>query len=377
MFPRIASLTFWQSDLMTALVIPVCFTLLVSGICSLLEAYILTVTTAEIESLKKDKPRRGLLLEKFKRDLELTSSAILTLNTIAHTLGAMWVATVAARVAGNLVGIITFVMVLGILFLSEILPKNIGVIYRKALLAHLVYPLQLVRWSMYPLSYLAMHSIRLMVDTDGSEEEKEEEEEIKLLAEKHAQDGSLSTSERDMILNALSLNDVQIREIMTPRTVVQALDGHLSVEEVFEDVGILFFGRLPVYEDNIDNIIGLVRRRDILEARANDEDSKRVSDMMSDPIFVPETATAADALQQFLKAHQQCSVVVDEFGATAGVVTMEDIMEHILGKEIYEDTDLAVDMRELARSKAREQASEGDEGHPLPESAPGKMTTKQ
>ncbi len=343
---------------MTALVFPICVTLLVSGICSLLEAYILTITTAEIESLKKDKPRRGLLLEKFKRDIELTISAILTLNTIAHTLGAMWVGAIAARVAGNLVGLITFGMVMGILFLSEILPKNIGVIYRKALLAHLVYPLQLVRWSMYPLSYLAMHSIRLIVDRDGIEEEKEEEEEIKLLAEKHAEEGALSTSERDMILNALSLDDVQIHEIMTPRTVVQALESHLTVDDVFKEIRILFFGRMPVFEDNIDNIVGLVRRRDLLQARANDEDDTKVMEMMSDAIFVPETATAADALQKFLKAHQQCAIVVDEFGATAGVVTMEDIMEHILGREIYEDTDLAVDMRELARSRAQELATE-------------------
>ena len=343
---------------MRELIIPICFTLLVSGFCSLLEAFMLSATTAEIESLKKSKPRRGLLLEKFKRDIELTSSAILTLNTIANTLGAMWVAAVAARVAGNLVGLITFGMVMGILFLSEILPKNMGVIYRKALLAHLVYPLQLVRWCMYPLSYLAMHSIRLMVDRDSIEEEKEEEEEIKLLAEKHAKEGALSTSERDMILNALSLDDVQIHEIMTPRTVVQALESHLTVDDVFKKIRILFFGRMPVFEDNIDNIVGLVRRRDLLQARANDEDEKRVSEMMIDAIFVPETATAADALQQFLKAHQQCAIVVDEFGATAGVVTMEDIMEHILGREIYEDTDLAVDMRELARARAQEQAME-------------------
>ncbi len=363
-----------QPALMTALILPICLTLLVSGVCSLLEAFILSATTAEIESLKKSKPRRGLLLEEFKLDIELTSSAILTLNTIAHTLGAMWVATVATRVAGNLVGLITFVMVLAILILSEILPKNIGLIYRKPLLPYLVYPLQLVRWSMYPLSYLAMHSIRYMVDQESMEEEKEEEEEIKLLAEKHAEEGTLSTSERDMILNALSLDDVQVHEIMTPRTVVQALESHLTVDEVFKETGILFFGRMPVFKDNIDNIVGLIRRRDLLEARANDEDEKHVSEMITDAIFVPETATAADALQQFLKAHQQCAIVVDEFGATSGVVTMEDIMEHILGKEIYEDTDLAVDMRELARTRAQEQAVEET---PMPEGAdPSSIETK-
>lgn len=344
---------------MTELILPVCFTLGVSGFCSLLEAFILSTTAAEIEALKKSTPKRGVLLEKYKRDIELTSSAILTLNTIANTLGAMWVGIVAANVAGEFVGVILFFMVLGILFLSEILPKNMGVIYRRTLREHLVYPLQFVRFAMYPLAYLSMRSIRLMVDRESAESAEDQEEEIKLLAEKHAKEGTLTTSERDMIHNALSLDDVQISEIMTPRTVVTALEADLTVDELFREDKNIWFARLPVFQENVDNIVGLVRRRDLLKARADDEHLKKVADLMGDVTFVPETSKAAGALQHFLKSHQQLAVVVDEFGSTVGVVTVEDIVEHILGREIYEDTDIAVDMRELARNRAEEKRVAG------------------
>ncbi|AWT60867.1 MAG: hypothetical protein DF168_02091 [Candidatus Moanabacter tarae] len=343
---------------MTGLILPICFTLGVSGFCSLLEAFILSTTTSEIEALRKESPRQGSLLETFKNDIELTSSAILTLNTIANTMGAMWVASVAKDVAGNLVGIISFFMVLGILILSEILPKNMGVIYRRVLQKRLVYPLQLVRYSMYPLAYLTMHSIRLVVDKEAVEAVADEDEEITLLADKHAKDGSLTNSERDMIRNALSLDDVHISEIMTPRTVVTALDANLTVEEVFIQFRNIPFGRLPVYQESIDNVVGLVRRRDLLQAMANDQNNKKVSELMGEMTFVPETSSAAAALQHFLRTHQQLAMVVDEFGSTVGVVTVEDTIEHILGREIYEETDVAVDMRELARNQAEQKKAE-------------------
>lgn len=339
---------------MTSLVFPVCFTLVVSGFCSLLEAFVLSTTTAEIQALTKSHPKRGRLLEKQKHDIELTSSSILTLNTIANTMGAMWVASIAEEVVPDLVKVIAILLVVGILFGSEILPKNMGVIYRRPLQKFLVFPLELVRISMYPMAYLSMRSIRLMVDPEPSDNGDEEEEEIKLLAERHAEEGTLTNSERDMILNALSLDHVQISDIMTPRTVVEAMEGELTVEKAFSGNKNISFARLPVFDENIDNVIGLVKRRDLLQARANDEHHRMVHGLMGDITFVPETSNAADVLQHFLKTHQQLSVVVDEFGSTVGVVTMEDIIENLLGREIYEDTDIAVDMRELARDQAKE-----------------------
>jgi len=339
---------------MSALIIAIVLTLTVSGFCSLLEAFFLSTTTAEIEDLKKAVPKRGRLLEHFKKELELTNSAILTLNTIANTLGAALVGALALKYYPAWeAAVITAGLVLGILFLSEILPKNMGVLYRKSLRKHLVYPLYVVRFAMYPISFMAMHSIRFMVKGSLSEQDIDQETEILLLAEKSAQDGSLTTSERDMISNALTLDDVHIGEIMTPRTVVTALDADLTVGEVMRENKVISFARMPLYDGNIDKIVGQVRRRDLLRAFGEDRHDQPVEDLKIEILFIPDSAVASNALQLFLQRHQQIAVVVDEFGSTVGVVTMEDVIEHILGREIYEDSDIAVDMRELARRQDR------------------------
>ena len=130
------------------------------------------------------------------------------------------------------------------------------------------------------------------------------------------------------------------------------------------------FARIPVYDETIDNIVGIIRRRDLLQARADDNDSITVAELKGESIFVPDTANAADALQLFLKNHQQLGIVVDEFGSTAGVVAMEDIIEHILGREIYEESDIAVDMRVLARRKARKNNLNSPEGKSSPSGNP-------
>ena len=338
---------------MSALIIAIVLTLTVSAFCSLLEAFFLSTTTAEIEDLKKAVPKRGHLLDHFKKELELTNSAILTLNTIANTMGAALVGALALKYYPVWVAYITAGLVLGILFLSEILPKNLGVLYRKSLGKHLVYPLYVVRLAMYPFSFLAMHSIRFMVKGSLSEQDTDQEKEILLLAEKSAQDGSLTTSERDMISNALTLDDVHIGEIMTPRTVVTALDADLTVGEVMRENKVISFARMPLYDGNIDKIVGQVRRRDLLRAFGEDRHDQPVEDLKIEILFIPDSAVASNALQLFLQRHQQIAVVVDEFGSTVGVVTMEDVIEHILGREIYEDSDIAVDMRELARRQDR------------------------
>ncbi|MGA2052467.1 MAG: CBS domain-containing protein, partial [Opitutales bacterium] len=133
--------------------------------------------------------------------------------------------------------------------------------------------------------------------------------------------------------------------------VVTALDKSRTIAEIFHDFPNLPFARLPVYEGNLDNIVGLARRRDLLKAKAADHDTITVAEIMQPAVFVPETATAATTLQQFLKNHQQIAVVVDEYGLLAGIVSMEDIFEHLLGSEIFEKDDLAVDMRELAHRR--------------------------
>jgi CBS domain containing-hemolysin-like protein len=188
------------------------------------------------------------------------------------------------------------------------------------------------------------------------------DEEIILLAERSAKEGKLSPTESRMIANALSLDEILVSEVMTPRTVVTALDAASSVAEVFAEHKNIPFARIPVYQENFDHVVGLVRRRDLLKAKANDQDAELVGNLKQEIHFIPETVTCAAALQMCLKTHQQLLVVVDEFGSIAGVITMEDIMEHIIGREIFEKDDVAIDMRELARSRGHKSAAQGRGG---------------
>jgi CBS domain containing-hemolysin-like protein len=148
--------------------------------------------------------------------------------------------------------------------------------------------------------------------------------------------------------------------------VINALRREATISEVFKEFPNLPFGRILVFGKNLDDIVGLVRRRDLLKAKANDQDSSTVGQLMGEVHFIPETITVAAALQTFLKTHQQLVVVVDEFGATAGVLSMEDVIEHLLGREIFEKDDVAVDMREFARAKVQR----GVRGKKAPESRP-------
>lgn len=335
-----------------AFTIAIAFTIGISALCSVLEAMILSTTTAEIEGLKKAYPNRGQKLEKYKLGLEETSSAILSLNTIANTLGATMVGGLAVQIwpeDSNILLKVSSVMALAILFFSEIVPKNVGVLYRPALQPILIFPLAWICALMMPISRVVGFIVRYTLRPSNIETNSDAE--ILLLAEKSAKEGTLTANERDMINNALSLDELHVNEIMTPRTVVHVIDGQQTVASLLAKSFDIPFARIPVYEDQSDNITGIVRRRDILAAKAEGNDSVLIKALANEALFVPDNAAASDALQTFLKHHQQLAIAVDEYGSMSGVITMEDVIEHIIGQEIFEDDDPAVDMRELARRR--------------------------
>jgi CBS domain containing-hemolysin-like protein len=338
---------------MTLLLLAIALTCTISFVCSLSEAMILSTTVSELEALKKKRPRRGAALERLKTRLEETTATILTLNTIANTLGSVLIGGLAMREHGQAVlGVVAGVMTLLILVCCEIIPKNLGVSYRRALQPVLAYPIAWAARCLRPVTWISGGIVRLFVGTTTAHDAAEEE--IRLLAERGARHGTLNRDESDIIANALRLDDVRVASIMTPRSVLGALKQHLTIGEVFRDHANISFGRMPVYGRGLDDIVGLVRRRDLLKAKAQDLDADPLSKYLHEINFVPETATVSAALKLFLEKHQRLLVVVDEFGSTAGVVTMEDVMEHLLGQEIFEKDDVAVDMRELARSRTRQ-----------------------
>jgi CBS domain containing-hemolysin-like protein len=343
-------------DPMLRLLLPFVIALTVgtSFLCSLFESIILSTTVAEIEGLKKTRPRRGAVLEYLKREIDATISAILTLNTAANSLGSVVVGVLASQLySGSVIIAISIGFGAVLLVFSEVLPKNIGVAHRRELQPYVVYPIAWLRRALFPVTWICALVVRPFVGPPAKLHGSGEE--IILLAERGAQEGTLSKSESRIIANALSLDNVRVGEIMTPRTVVTALNRSLSVADVFREHPSLGFGRMPVFGRNMDDIVGIVRSRDLLKAKAHDQDAALVEQFMQEAQFIPETASAGNALQVCLKTHNKLLVVVDEFGATSGVVTMEDVIEHLLGREIFDKDDVAVDMRELARARLQKQ----------------------
>ena len=333
-------------------------TLGISAACSMLEAFILSMTPADIEQLKRSHPKRGARLDRMKLEVEENSTAILTLNTIANSGGALVIGALAVPVFGDSgwsLLVFNSAVVVGVLLFSEILPKTVGVNYRRILAPYLVLPLQAIRVCMFPVTFLGKRVVGfLLPKPKAASDESVEADELALLAHRHSSSGALSLEERDIITNALKLDDLDVHQIMTPRTVVCAVESAETVAEVFQRLNRdIPFGRLPVYDGTIDNIVGIVRRRDLLRAQAEDRYGVRMGELCSQALIIPANASAADALQSFLKHHQQLAVVVDEYGSMAGVIAMEDVIENILGREIYEPDDVAVDMREYALRRVR------------------------
>lgn len=358
------------------LVTAIFLTLNFSFICSLWEAMILSTTVSEIESLKETRPRRGAALERLKNRLEETSSAILTLNTIANTLGSVVIGGLATKVYGNAaIGVVSAGMTVGILIFSEVIPKNLGVVHRRSLQPHMVYPLAMVTRLLLPVTYVCRQIVRFFV-TPGADD-NDAEDEIRLLAERGARQGDLTHSESSIIANALRLDEVRVSSIMTPRNVIGALRQASTIDEVFNEYPNLPFGRMPVYGRNLDDVVGIVRRRDLLKAKAAGAIAETVAKYVQEAHFVPETVTAAEALRLFLEHHQRLLIVVDEFGSTAGVISMEDVMETLLGREIFEKDDIAVDMRELARARVAVSPDKLRSIHsPPPHGSPSSPTPK-
>lgn len=338
---------------MFTFVVAIVFTISTSAFCSMCEGLVLSSTTSTVEKLKKKNKRKGLLLESFKNDIEQTTSAILTLNTLANTLGAMVVGGLSTEVLGkeNL-WIFSLVMTVGMLIFAEILPKNLAIVYQTTVLSYLLYPLSWLCYIMQPLSLLFKATIRFFTEKKAINDEADQE--ILLLAEKSEKEGKLSHREKNMIANALSLDTVIVNDIMTPRNVVVSFEGHCTLEEILKLHPAIPFSRIPIYDKELDNVVGIVRRRDIFRAKANQQTGVFIHELRQNVLFIPANVTAADALSQFLKQHEPFAVVVDEFGAVAGVLALEDIIEQILGQEIFEKDDVAVDMRAFARSRLKD-----------------------
>lgn len=337
---------------MTLLIIYLSIAIGVSFLCSVLEAVLLSVTPGFVESQLAQKPRRAKVLKEVKDNLDESISSILILNTFAHTMGAAGVGAQAVRVFGERwETLIAFLLTLAILYLSEIIPKTLGATFWKqlALVAALI-----IRWLtrlLFPLVWLSAQLTRLFSGSGHASHVSREE--LAALAKLGARHGSLGPQESELLENILQLRQIRTGEILTPRTVVSALNQSLTVADALTELEDSPFTRLPVYENDLDTVVGLAIRPRLLEAAREGHGSSGLADYVTSLHAVSEELPVMRLLDLFIRRREHMFLVHDEYGQTAGVVTLEDAMETLLGREIMDESDTVEDMQELARSRYR------------------------
>ena len=337
---------------MTLLIVYVSLALGVSFLCSVLEAVLLSITPSYMAQQENEKPKLGRRLRKFKSEVDKPLAAILSLNTIAHTVGAAGAGAQAAAVFGQTyVGIISAVLTLLILFVSEIIPKTLGALYWRLLTPTVVRLLGPITMSMWPLVKMAEGLTRLLKSKDGVT--VVEREEILALARKGSEEGVFSENESRILKNLFRLRQMRVEDIMTPRIVVFSLEEDLTVEAVLEAHPKIRFSRIPIYKDNPDNVVGFVLKSDLLSCTTEERNRILLSDRrLKRPITMVPDGTRLTGLFDLLIGRQnQLTIVLDEYGGVKGLVTMEDLVETLVGLEIVDESDPVSDMRELAKQK--------------------------
>ena len=332
--------------LMTTIITLSVLVLLISACCSMLEAILLSISAAYVAIEVKENPRTGQLMEHLKENLDRPLSAILTLNTITHTAGSAAIGALVQQQFGSFaITLFSLVLTLSVLIFAEIIPKMIGTEYWKTLAPIAIYVIQSIIFILYPIVWLSEVMGRMFKRPDEPEVTRAE---VIATAQIGADEGSLHSKESKIIKNLLMLDNIFVSDIMTPRSVMFALDGSMTVEEVFAKYKPIRFSRIPVYEGSLDNIIGLVFRHKIHDTLSNDFHEVKISELALPISSVPERMTAGAALDFFIKRKEHLSLAVDEYGIVTGLVTLEDTVETLLGVEIVDELDSVADMRQYA-----------------------------
>lgn len=318
----------------------------VSFVCSLCEAALLTLTPGDAEWLVRRSPGVGGRLRRMKERIDRPLAAILTLNTISHTVGAAGVGAQAAVVFGGWVGVTSAVLTLVILVFSEIVPKTIGAQHARRLAAPTVWTVEGMIWLTYPV-VVALEALGRVFKGGGAHEGPSREE-VMIMAEMARTGGALNASEGRVISNMMRLREVRVEEVMTPRTVVFMLEAEQTIEDAVKAHPDMRFTRIPLMGDGPDDLKGMVLRTDVYKALAAGRGKAKLGTLKRELRAVPESATLVSAMEQMADTGAHILLVVDEYGGTSGVVTLEDALETILGREIVDETDPVEDMRRLA-----------------------------
>ncbi len=325
----------------------------VSFLCSILEAVLLSITPSFVALKERKDSKTGLLLRTLKKDIDRPLSAILTLNTIAHTVGAAGVGAQAQVVFGNAyVSITSAVLTLLILVFSEIIPKTLGANYWKVMAVFAAKTTNILIWITYPFVLLSKGITKSL--SNGEKGPTLSREEFSAMAEQGVEEGVFEEGESTIFKNLIRFSSLKVKDIMTPRIVVIKFQEDTKIEEALSEK--LHVSRVPVFGKNEEDITGYILKLDLYSNLAEGNQSKTLKEIKREVLIVPESISLKMLLESFLEKQEHIAVVVDEYGGLSGVVTMEDVVETLLGIEIVDEIDAIEDMQKLARRKWRERA---------------------
>ena len=338
----------------SALIVYVVIALGVSFLCSIWEAAMLSTPVSHIELLVEQGSKAGLIMQGLRQNVEHPISAILTLNTIAHTVGAAGAGAEATAIFGSeFFGIISAVLTLLILVFSEIIPKTLGAVYAKPLTPFTAYSLRALLWVFKPAVFAFEFVTRSMRPSEDAPTVTRSE--LQVMARISAEEGGIRERENRIVANLLELAEVQVETIMTPRTVMLLCQADETVGEIMTAHPVLPFSRIPVYGESADDILGYALRHEIYKRAAADEHDVPLRDILRELQVVPETNSVAQVLDEFIAKQDHIFLVIDEYGGTAGLITLEDAVETLLGIEILDESDSVADLRLLARRRYQSQ----------------------
>ncbi len=353
---------------MTLLFIYLAVAIGVSFLCSVLEAVLLSITPSYVEQAKTERPLAGARIMMVRQRLDESLSSILILNTFAHTMGAAGVGSQALQVFGaEWEMLIAVLLTLAILYFSEIIPKTLGATFWRQLAGPAAFIISWLIRLVYPLVWISTLLTKLFSRGNSNEITREE---IIALASLSHKDGTLFSQENEYLSNLLRLRDIQTEEILTPRTVVHMLDSQMTVTQALDEPKTMQFTRMPVYQGEVDNVVGKVIRSDLFEAERNGQGDKPIAEFAKPISRVSEKFPVQLLFDLAIKQKAHLFLVEDEFGQMAGVVTLEDAIETLLGREIVDERDTVEDMQELARAKYRERLREEKIKQKTDESSP-------
>lgn len=335
---------------MTLLLIYLFLAIGISFLCSIAEAVLLTISMPFIKTKEREGKKIAIQLKKLKTDIDRPLSAILSLNTIAHTIGAAGVGAQAVAIFGDVYfGIISGVLTLLILVFSEILPKTIGAIYWRELAFSATKVISFMIIITYPLVILSEFITKIisknkMVHTVSREE-------ISALTHIGTEEGVFNKQEGEIIHNLMRLKSIKINDVMTPRTVVLAASEDMTLEEFFSNKEFMVYSRIPIYAYQKDHVTGYILKYDVLEKLAMNEGHLKLKDVKRSILVCYENFTLPKLFELLLTQKEHIALIVDEYGGMEGIATMEDIIETLLGLEITDEKDDQIDLQALAREK--------------------------